>query len=59
MEAMLTGFKVVVVGNAPGNVKEELKRRAAKEGIQEERLYFAESPYAGGVLEGCRHFGIL
>jgi sucrose-6-phosphatase len=59
VEAMLTGFKVVVVGNAPGNVKEELKRRAAKEGIQEERLYFAESPYAGGVLEGCRHFGIL
>jgi HAD superfamily hydrolase (TIGR01484 family) len=58
VEAMLTGFKVVVVGNAPGDVKEELKRRATAEGIQE-RLYFAESPYARGVLEGCRHFGIL
>lgn len=58
LEAMLTGFKVVVVGNAPGHLKEELKRRAAVEGIQE-RLYFARSPYAGGVLEGCRYFGIL
>ena len=58
VEAMMTGFNVVVVGNAPGDLKEELKRRAAAEGIQE-RLYFAETPYAGGVLEGCRYFGIL
>jgi sucrose-6-phosphatase len=58
MEAMLAGFKVIVVGNAPDDLKEELKRRAGEEGIQE-RLYFAKTPYAGGVLEGCRHFGIL
>lgn len=58
LEAMLAGFKVIVVGNAPDDLKEELKRRAGEEGIQE-RLYFARTPYAGGVLEGCRHFGIL
>jgi HAD superfamily hydrolase (TIGR01484 family) len=58
LEAMLAGFKVVVVENAPRDLKEELQRRAEKAGIQE-RLYFAGLPYAGGVLEGCRHFGIL
>jgi sucrose-6-phosphatase len=58
MEAMLAGFKVIVVGNAPADLKEELRRRAGEEGIQD-RLYFARTSYAGGVLEGCRHFGIL
>jgi sucrose-6-phosphatase len=58
LEAMLAGFKVIVVENAPGDLKEELRRRAREAGIGD-RLYFAGAPYAGGVLEGCRHFGIL
>lgn len=58
LEAMLAGFKVIVVGNAPVDLKEELRRRAGEEGIRD-RLYFADASYAGGVLEGCRHFGIL
>jgi len=58
VEAMLAGFQVIVVGNASPDLKEELGRRASEEGI-EDRLYFAQAPYAGGVLEGCRSFGIL
>jgi hydroxymethylpyrimidine pyrophosphatase-like HAD family hydrolase len=56
--AMLTGFKVIVVGNATPGLREELLARGAEKGILD-RLYFAEEFYAAGVLEGCRHFGIL
>jgi HAD superfamily hydrolase (TIGR01484 family) len=58
LAAMLTGFKVIVVGNATPGLKEELTVRGAELGILG-RLYFADGFYAAGVLEGCRHFGIL
>jgi len=56
--AMLAGFKGIVVGNAPEALKRDLRRDAARRGISD-RLYFAQAPYAGGVLEGCHHFGLL
>ena len=58
MAAMLTGFKVIVVGNATPGLKEALLGRGGELGILD-RLYFARGFYAAGVLEGCRHFGIL
>jgi sucrose-6F-phosphate phosphohydrolase len=58
LAAFLSGFRAVVVGNTPEPLKEEVRRRGAEEGLTD-RLYFSRSPYAGGVLEGCRHFGIL
>jgi sucrose-6F-phosphate phosphohydrolase len=58
LAAMLTGFKVIVVGNATPGLREELSTRGGEKGILD-RLYFAEEFYAAGVLEGCRHFGIL
>jgi sucrose-6F-phosphate phosphohydrolase len=58
LAAMLSGFKVVVVGNATPGLKEELTRRGSELGITD-RLYFSEAFFAAGVLEGCRHFGIL
>jgi HAD superfamily hydrolase (TIGR01484 family) len=58
LAAMLTGFKVVVVGNSTPGLKEELLDRGRGLGILD-RLYFAEAYYVAGVLEGCRHFGIL
>jgi HAD superfamily hydrolase (TIGR01484 family) len=58
LAAMLTGFKVIVVGNATPALKEELTARADGMGILG-RLYFAEGFYAAGVLEGCRYFGVL
>lgn len=58
LAAMLSGFKVVVVGNATPGLKEELTVRGGEMGILE-RLYFAKEFYVAGVMEGCRHFGIL
>ena len=56
--AMLTGYRVIVVGNADEALKADLARESASRGIAE-RIYFAEHPYARGVLEGLRHFGFL
>lgn len=58
LAAFLAGFRSVIVGNAPDDLKEEVRRKGAEEGLAE-MLYFSRRPYAGGVLEGCRHFGIL
>jgi hydroxymethylpyrimidine pyrophosphatase-like HAD family hydrolase len=58
LAAMLTGFKVVVVGNATPGLRERLTDRGGELGILD-RLFFAEASFAAGVLEGCRHFGIL
>jgi len=55
---MLAGFKGILVGNAPEALRRDLQRDAARLGILD-RVYFARAPYAGGVLEGCRHFGLL
>jgi len=56
--AILAGYRVVVVGNAPEGLKEEL-REAARERRSLDRLYFAKEPYAAGVLEGLRHWGVV
>ncbi len=56
--AMLTGYRVIVVGNADEALKKDLGIEAVAQGIAE-RIYFAEHPYARGVLEGLRHFGAL
>jgi sucrose-6F-phosphate phosphohydrolase len=58
LAAMLTGYKVIVVGNATPGLKEELLARGEKGGILH-RLYFAKDFYVAGVMEGCRHFGIF
>lgn len=56
--AMLSGYRVVVVGNADRALKEDLERESAARGLTEQ-IYFAEHPYARGVLEGLRHFGFV
>ncbi|MBT8395421.1 MAG: HAD-IIB family hydrolase [Gemmatimonadetes bacterium] len=56
--AMLTGFNAIVVGNATPGLMEELTSRGGEMGVLD-RLYFAEEFYVAGVMEGCRHFGIL
>ncbi len=57
-EAMLSGYRVIVVGNADATLKEELFAESAVRGLTS-RLYFAEHSYARGVLEGLRHFGFV
>jgi HAD superfamily hydrolase (TIGR01484 family) len=56
--ALLSGVKAILVGNAAAELKESLSRRAVEMGIGA-RLYVARDPYAGGVLEGCQHFGLF
>jgi sucrose-6F-phosphate phosphohydrolase len=58
LAAFLAGFPSVIVGNAPDDLKEEVRRKGEEKGLTE-KLYFSCLPYAGGVLEGGRHFGIL
>jgi HAD superfamily hydrolase (TIGR01484 family) len=58
LAAMLAGFNSIVAGNTEESLKEEIRDRSSAEGL-EDRIYFSRRPYAGGVLEGCRHFGIL
>jgi HAD superfamily hydrolase (TIGR01484 family) len=58
LAAMLSGFKAILVGNATPGLREELTSRGGEMGVLG-RLYFAEKLYVAGVLEGCRHFGIL
>ena len=55
---MLTGFNAIVVGNATPGLREDLTARGNEKGLLD-RLYFAEEFYVAGVMEGCRHFGIL
>jgi sucrose-6F-phosphate phosphohydrolase len=57
-DALLAGFNAVLVGNAPESLRSFLRVRANRAGIGD-RLYFARSPYAAGVIEGCRHFEVL
>jgi len=56
--AMLAGFRVIVVGNADAALKDDLRAKSAARAIAD-RIYFAEYPYARGVLEGLRYFGVL
>lgn len=56
--AMLTGFRVIVVGNADESLKKDLGIEAVAQGIAE-KIYFAHEKYAKGVLEGLRHFGFV
>lgn len=56
--AMLSGFNVVVVGNATEEFRESIRVEARGLGLGR-RIYLAQASYALGVLEGCRHFGVL
>jgi hydroxymethylpyrimidine pyrophosphatase-like HAD family hydrolase len=56
--AMLAGYPAIVVGNADEALKQDLAAESAARGLTD-RIYFAGQPYARGVLEGLRHFGIL
>ncbi len=56
--AFLAGYAGIVVGNAPDALKAHL-RRAGEEREGGPRLYFAEAPFAAGVLQGLRHYGVV
>ena len=55
--AMLGGYRVVVVGNAPEALKSSLLEEARDRAL-DDRIYIARRPYAAGVLEGLAFFGV-
>ena len=55
---LMSGYAAIVVGNAPHSLKTEV-REAARRARDEDRIYLARQPFAAGVLEGCRHFGLV
>lgn len=57
-DAVLSGCRAIVVGNARPELKSQLADEAARMNITE-RIYFATSSFAAGVLEGLGHFGEL
>jgi len=57
-DAILAGWRAIVVGNARDELKEELRSHARARGL-DDRVYFAESEVAGGVIEGLGHFGVI
>ena len=58
MEAFLSGYNSILVGNTRSSVKREAKTQARKKGISK-RIYFASGYYVMGVIEGCRHYRIM
>jgi hydroxymethylpyrimidine pyrophosphatase-like HAD family hydrolase len=58
LAALFAGFKAIVVGNAEETLKKQVREKAEEDGILC-RIHFSGKHYAGGVLEGCAHFGIL
>jgi len=55
-DALLSGVRAVLVGNAPATLRSEVRASAEGRGLQG-RVFFASSHFAAGVVEGLRHFG--
>jgi HAD superfamily hydrolase (TIGR01484 family) len=53
----ISGIPSIVVGNAKPEVIEDVKR--ALGGGAPGTVYFSRAPATCGVLEGCRHYGLL
>jgi HAD superfamily hydrolase (TIGR01484 family) len=55
--AILAGYRSILVGNAPAELREELERALERSGMRD-RLYLSEAHFTAGVLEGLRYFGV-
>ncbi len=56
--ALISGFRAIVVGNASEELAREVQQRLEEKGCPE-RFYQASGKATSGVLEGCRHYGLL
>lgn len=56
--ALTAGYRSIVVGNAHQSVVSEVRSVHQERGTSE-RLYIADRTATSGVLEGCRHFGLI
>ncbi|MEA1933027.1 MAG: HAD-IIB family hydrolase [Thermodesulfobacteriota bacterium] len=58
LNAFISGFNAVVVNNTPENVKNEVRKQIRMMNIKD-RVFFADSKYVKGVIEGCFHFNLF
>jgi len=56
--ALVAGFRAIAVGNMDGNLAAEIAAEMAEKGWSD-RFYRASAQATSGVLEGCRHFGLV
>jgi sucrose-6F-phosphate phosphohydrolase len=56
--ALTCGFRAIVVANAGETLTKKVMKALAQKGMQD-RAYAAQHAATQGVLEGCRHFGLL
>lgn len=56
--ALVSGFRAIVVANGSEGLAEKVRAQLAERQIND-RLYLAEQTASSGVLEGCRHFGLI
>lgn len=56
--ALTAGYRTIVVGNASREITETVRQAHATAGWSP-RLFLASQPATSGVLEGCRHFGLV
>jgi HAD superfamily hydrolase (TIGR01484 family) len=56
--ALTSDLHVILVGNAPPSLAEQVRLIREAQG-QAERLYLAKGVATSGVLEGCRHYGLV
>lgn len=58
LPALTCGFRAILVANATPDLANRAQRDLADRGLSE-RLFLASLPATSGVLQGCRHFGLL
>ncbi len=56
--ALVAGFRAIAVGNMDAELAEEMASEMAEKGMSE-RFYRASARGTSGVLEGCRHYGLV
>ena len=62
--AIASGYKAILVKNAPEDVKDEIMKEMKKKGL-DNKLYIAKGGgklngnYSSGIIEGLVHFGII
>ena len=56
--AFVSGFNAIVVSNTAEAVKNEVRKQAKAKEI-ERHIFFAETNFTQGVIDGCAHFNIF
>ncbi|MFU8847559.1 MAG: HAD-IIB family hydrolase [Opitutales bacterium] len=59
LAALAGGFRGIVVANASKGLSDKVAALQKERGIPDDHLYQAQGTATSGVLEGCRHYGLL